>query len=244
MVTQPSGRGSASARASSGRPAAVTSAGTAASTGCPVPPQAVEAARRGWHVFPCLPGDKRPAVDRWEQRACADPDRVARFWPGPRHNIGVACGPSGLVVIDLDTHGTLPDEWQAEPGIKDGRDVLAALAEWAGQPWPSTHSVTTPSGGLHLYFAAIEGREIRNSASLIGPMIDVRGAGGYVVGPGSIVGGKPYLVLDDHAAAATCPPGSLAWCAPSRARRKASATMPCTGPPAVALSWRTPTRRP
>jgi hypothetical protein len=155
-----------------------------------------EAARRGWAVFPCRPGDKRPAVPDWERKACSDPEAVARYWPSPEHNIGVACGPSGLVVLDLDCHGTLPEDWQAEPGINDGRDVLAALVEWAGQPWPCTYWVATPSGGWHLYFRAPAGAEIRNSAGKIGPMIDVRGAGGYVVGAGSVVGGRPYELLD------------------------------------------------
>jgi Bifunctional DNA primase/polymerase, N-terminal len=156
---------------------------------------AIAAACRGWAVFPCRPNDKRPAVDCWEQRACNDPDRVARYWPPPRHNVGIATGPSGLVVLDLDTHGELPDEWQL-PGVHDGRDVLAQLCEWAGQPWPSTYMVATPSGGWHLYFTAPDGAEIRNSASLLGPLVDVRGAGGYVVGAGSLVDGKPYEALD------------------------------------------------
>ena len=163
--------------------------------------RAVLLARRGWYVFPCLPDDKRPAVDRWEQRASASPEHVEDAWQDryPGHNAGIACGPSGLVVLDLDTHGTLPDDWRL-PGIRDGRDVLAQLCEWAGQPWPSTYWVATPSGGWHLYFRAPEGPEIRNSAGKIGPMIDVRGAGGYVVGAGS-VGGKPYEVLDGQSPA-------------------------------------------
>jgi Bifunctional DNA primase/polymerase, N-terminal len=155
-------------------------------------------ATRGWHVFPVRPGDKRPAVDRWEQRACADPDTVHRYWPSPRHNIGIAPGPSDLVILDLDTHGDLPDEWRKLPGIRDGRDVLAQLCEWAAQPWPSTYWVATPSQGWHLYFRAPEGYEIRNSASLLGPMIDVRAQGGYVVAAGSVVDGKRYEVLDDR----------------------------------------------
>lgn len=157
---------------------------------------AVAAARRGWHVFPIRPGAKKPPlVDDWEQRACADPDRVGRYWPG-HANVGIACGPSGLVVIDLDTHGDLPDEWQL-PGIRDGRDVLAQLCEWAGQPWPATYWVTTPSGGWHFYFAAPEGSQIRNSAGQLGPMIDVRACGGYVVGADSVVGGRTYETFDD-----------------------------------------------
>jgi Bifunctional DNA primase/polymerase, N-terminal len=159
---------------------------------------AIAAARRGWAVFPCRPGGKQPAVpDSWEARACADPDRVERHWPSPGHNVGIACGPSRLVVLDLDCHGELPGDWQL-PGIRDGRDVLAQLCEWAGQPWPVTHWVATPSGGWHLYFTAPEGSEIRNSAGLIGPQIDVRARGGYVVGAGSAVDGKPYEVVDDQ----------------------------------------------
>ena len=154
-------------------------------------------ALRGFCVFPCRPGEKRPAVPDWEHRACANPDRVRRFWPGLQHNIGIACGPSRLVVLDLDCHGELPDEWRM-PGIRDGRDVLAQLCEWAGQPWPVTHWVATPSGGWHFYFIAPEGGEIRNSAGLIGPQVDVRAAGGYVVGAGSAIDGKPYEVLDDR----------------------------------------------
>jgi len=186
---------------------------------------AVAAARGGWYVFPCRSGDKRPAVDRWEERACADPERVARYWPRGRHNIGGACGPSGRVVVDLDTAahgGQLPEDWRTD-GARDGRDVLAALADRAAQPWPSTYAVTTPSGGLHLVFAAIAGRVIRNSAGKVGPMVDVRGAGGYVVLAGSMIGGRAYEVADDR------PPGPLpAWLAdladpPRPGGRRASA---------------------
>jgi len=187
---------------------------------------ALAAVARGWRVFPCRPGDKRPAVDRWEQRACADPETVRRYWPSDRHNIGIATGPSGLVVVDLDCHGHLPDEWRKLFGVHDGRDVLAQLCEWAGQPWPSTHMVATPSGGWHLYFTAPEGCEIRNSASQLGPLVDVRAAGGYVVGAGSVVGGKPYEVLDDQ------DPAPLpAWIHRLLTRRPSAGDVPGHGDP-------------
>lgn len=160
---------------------------------------AVAAALKGWAVFPCRPDNKRPTVDRWEQRACSDPERVRKHWPGPQHNIGIACGPSELVVVDLDTiehGGQLPQEWWSVPGIRDGADVLAELAIRAGHSWPATWTVRTPSGGLHLYFQALAGRQIRNSAGKVGPMVDIRAAGGYVVGAGSSVHGKPYEVID------------------------------------------------
>lgn len=159
---------------------------------------AVRAAERGWAVFPCRPGDKRPAVQDWENRACSDPARVARYWPSPRHNYGIACGPSRLVVLDLDAHGELPEEWQL-PGINDGRDVFYQICEWAGMDWPSTCTVFTPSGGIHLYFTAAEGFTIRNSQpSPLGPQVDVRGGGGYVVGPGSVTSAGEYVLTDDQ----------------------------------------------
>jgi hypothetical protein len=188
---------------------------------------AVMHAARGRHIFPCLPGDKRPAVDRWEQRACGDPERVRRYWPSGRHNIGVACGPSGLVVIDLDTHGQLPEDWRL-PGIADGKDVFAQICEWAGQPWPATHTVATPSGGWHLYFRAPEDTEIRNSASLIGPMVDVRGRGGYVIGQCSIVGTRAYEALDTEDPAPLPP-----WIIRLLTRKPAKAASPQCAPNAA-----------
>ena len=164
---------------------------------------AVAAAERGWSISPCRPGDKRPTIDRWEERASASPAHVGAAWRDrfPACNVGIACGPSGLVVIDLDTTahgGSLPESWAAEASVCDGCDVLAVLAERAGESWPSTYSVRTPSGGMHLYFAASTGRVIRNSASRVGPMVDVRGAGGYVVGAGSIAHGRAYELAADE----------------------------------------------
>jgi hypothetical protein len=176
-------------------------------------------------VFPCREGGKQPSIDRWEQRASAEPGHVRQAWEGPYagHNYGIACGPSGLVVIDLDTAahgGELPEEWRL-PGVRDGRGVLAELARRADRELPATYAVDTPSGGLHLYYAATPGREIRNSAGKIGPMIDVRGAGGYVLGRGSVIGGVAYTVADDSDPAAL--PGWLADLAdPPRTARRAT----------------------
>jgi hypothetical protein len=161
---------------------------------------AVGLALRGWPVFPCEPGGKRPCIDRWEQRATADPEIVDRAWSErwAGSNVGVAPGRAGLVGIDLDCHGELPADWRALPGLKDGRDVFAQLLEWAGEKQlPETFWVRTPSGGWHLIFGApADGPEIRNSAGLLGPGIDVRGAGGYLIGAGSVIGGGTYELID------------------------------------------------
>jgi hypothetical protein len=99
-----------------------------------------------------------------------------------------------LVVIDLDVS---PAD---APGIMEqiapyGAARFAEIVQEHGQPWPDTLTVRTPSGGQHLYYVAPPGREIRNSASRIGPKIDVRGAGGYVLAAGSVVGGRAYEVI-------------------------------------------------
>ena len=165
---------------------------------------AVAAAARGWAVFPLEPGYKKATLKDWPNRACADPELVARYWPSDQHNIGIACGPSRLVVVDLDI--PTPDKpmdaaWRELPGIEDGKDVFAWIVEAAGMDWPYTYTVATPSGGWHLYFTGPDGCGIRNSASLIGPKVDVRADGGYVVGAGSVTPGGAYEVLYDEPAA-------------------------------------------
>jgi hypothetical protein len=159
------------------------------------------AAEREWHVFPLRPDDKRPAVRDWETRATVDPARIARCWSAGPYGVGIACGPSRLVVIDLDTPKpgqTPPGEWAAA-GIRDGGDVLAALCAAAGQPFPGdTYTVTTGRGGTHLYHRhPADGPPLRNTAGTLGWLIDTRAHGGYVVAAGSTAAGRPYTVLHD-----------------------------------------------
>ncbi|MEV0318870.1 bifunctional DNA primase/polymerase [Streptomyces sp. NPDC050658] len=157
--------------------------------------QVLALAARGWHVFPLRPDDKRPAVKEWEQRATLDPDRIARAWTDGPYGVGIACGPSGLVVVDLDT--VKGDEAPPAPwdllGVIDGSDVFAELYARQGDRFPfgTTPMVRTRSGGLHVYYAA-SAQVVRNSASKVGWKIDVRANGGYVVAPPSTVEGRPY----------------------------------------------------
>jgi hypothetical protein len=106
--------------------------------------------------------------------------------------LGIACGSSGLVVLDLDV---------AE-GMPDGRAVFWRLCRRRGldRP-PQTFMVRTPRGGVHLYFAALDASEIRNSAGKVGVCIDVRARGGYVIGPGSVIGRRVYEVATTAAVA-------------------------------------------
>jgi hypothetical protein len=151
---------------------------------------AIALAGRGFAVFPLRPDGKVPAVRKdWEGRATSDPRRIRQLFRAARANIGIACGPSNLVVIDLDTAKS------AASGARHGADTLRALA--AGRDLPATFTVTTPSGGKHLYYRPPEGSALRNTAGRLGPLIDTRAAGGYVVAPGSIINGAPYTITGD-----------------------------------------------
>ena len=150
---------------------------------------ALAAAARGWPIFPLTPRSKMPPLVRnWETVATTEPSRIRSWWAQwPEANYGIATGPAGLLVLDLDLpkpDQEPPERWR-RPGITDGTDVLATLAERAGQPLPlDTFTVTTRRGGLHLYFTHPEGARLGNTTGFLGWLIDTRAHGGYVVGPG------------------------------------------------------------
>ncbi|MEU6340680.1 bifunctional DNA primase/polymerase [Streptomyces sp. NPDC046977] len=169
---------------------------------------ALDAAERGWHVHPLRPGSKTPALHgerscpgtgdcaaghrKWEQRATTDPARIRSAWAVRPFNIGIATGPSGLLVVDLDT--LKPTDVEGTP---DGVTSFTALCERAGQPVPVTRTVRTAGGGMHLYFTTPDGARLGSTAGTLAPKIDTRGWGGYVVAPGSTTPHGPYTVVDD-----------------------------------------------
>jgi hypothetical protein len=126
--------------------------------------------------------------------ATTDAEQITRWWREAPYNIGVATGPSGLLVIDLDQPKdgeTVPEPWNSR-GVSCGRDVLDQLAANAGHVLPRTWTVSTPSRGQHLYYRQPDGTELGNTAGRLGWKIDTRGNGGYVVGAGSVVHGRRY----------------------------------------------------
>lgn len=161
---------------------------------------ALDAATRGWPVFPLVPGEKRPAIRDWETRATTDPERIRRCWTAGSYGVAVATGPAGLVVLDLD----LPKQSQdPPPELADqaptcGMDTLIIAAREAGQAMPfDTHTVHTPTGGTHLYYTAPTGTDLRNTTGRLGWLIDTRAHGGYVAAPGTHIDGRPYQAADD-----------------------------------------------
>ena len=147
---------------------------------------AITYARLGLAVFPlhgvfggrcecgrrCGTVGKHPLISGW-QRTIPSVDAADRAWPrGTGRGIGLTCGPnSGVWTLDVDPRAR-------------GISALAELEDEYGA-LPTTWESRTGSGGRHLIFAWPEDREIRNSAGHVGPGLDVRGVGGFVVLPPS-----------------------------------------------------------
>ncbi|GAB2635303.1 bifunctional DNA primase/polymerase [Kribbella swartbergensis] len=145
-------------------------------------------ADQGFAVIPLVPGKKVPAVENWEHAATTDHLAIARTWRTAPYNIGVATGPSRLLVVDLDQPKNptdLPPEPWRSRGATSGADVLRLVAADNEGNLPDTYTVSTPSGGRHLYYRQPASHQLGNSAGRLGWKIDTRGHGGYIVGAGS-----------------------------------------------------------
>ena len=144
--------------------------------------------RRGYPIFPvhsvtpdgcscgrpdCETPGKHPLIIRWPDSASQSKDIIRWWWHRwPEANIGLVTGaPSGLVVLDVDPrHG--------------GTIALEDLEAKNGE-LPATVEAETGSGGRHILFKHPETR-VANSAGSLGPGLDVRGDGGYIVAPPSL----------------------------------------------------------
>ena len=177
----------------------------------PILAAALNYAARGMPVFPCSPATKRPLVpgetspgakDGGLYLASFNETKIREWWlRWPKALIGGRTGltdTSGIFVIDLD-----PREHPA-----DG--MMSALSEWCGgalsEPDAQTGEIITPpmvrtqSGGLHLWYVyprLSEGEKLGNRANLFSRVedapatirqhVDVRGEGGYVILPPSVM---------------------------------------------------------
>ena len=157
---------------------------------------------RGAHIFPCRSapeeivdrstgeiityGEKTPLLANGFKGATINQPLVERTWARyPTAAIGVATGAkSGFFALDIDN----------KPGGANGFLWLAEMEAEHG-PLPQTARVTSPNGGLHIYFKHVDG--VRNRGAL-GAGVDIRGEGGYVLGAGSVMhDGRRYEWVDD-----------------------------------------------
>lgn len=149
---------------------------------------AIEFTNAGFAVIPLRPGDKKPLVDKgdtWKTKVCRDALDVLETWPGDECNVGIVTG-GGFFVLDVDVG-------------KGGAESFARLQAEIG-PLPATRRVRTQSGGWHYYFATSDGdvsNAAKNLQARFGDGLDIRGLGGYVVAPGSVVNGRPYVLECD-----------------------------------------------
>lgn len=148
-------------------------------------------AGRGWPVLPlhhircgrctcgsakCSGQAKHPLselVPHGLHDASTDRMVITAWWRRhPEANIGVVTGAiSGLLVIDVDP--------------PHGEDSLALIEKENG-PLTTPCEVRTPRGGRHLYLQHPgQAHRIPNSVSKLGPGLDVRSDGAYVVAPPS-----------------------------------------------------------
>lgn len=147
-------------------------------------------AHRGWAVFPChspaaalgrctcglaecSSPAKHPRLAGGLKVATTDRGQIKAWWSRwPNANVAIRTGEvSAIVVVDIDpAHG--------------GETSLARLVEERGE-LPAGRVVRTGSGGRHLYFRH-PGEPVRNDTGRrLGPGLDIRGDGGYVIAPPS-----------------------------------------------------------
>jgi hypothetical protein len=124
-----------------------------------------------WPVFRVNPDTKAPLITGWQTRATCDRSGITDLFKDyPSAAIGLLTGKkSGLVVIDID-------ERENFSGLKNFKN--------AGYELSPTVSVSTPRGGIHLYFKA-PSCEVPCSVSKIAEGVDVKADGGYVIAPPS-----------------------------------------------------------
>lgn len=158
---------------------------------------ALEYAGRGWHVFPChsvdgegrctcgnlrcrAPG-KHPRTEHGLKDASTDLQVIRAWWATwPQANVGICTGPaSGLLILDVDPgHG--------------GNESLGKLEAEHGE-LPKTVEAVTGGGGWHEYFRYPAGVSVKNSAGRLGPGLDIRAEGGFVIAPPSVhISGNRY----------------------------------------------------
>jgi Bifunctional DNA primase/polymerase, N-terminal/AAA domain len=156
-------------------------------------PRCVGVRTREHDPVTCSERGKHPC-GKWSTAATVDRERVTAMFAGTTRNIGIACGPSGLVVVDEDVPGD-----------------LARYAETIGQTIPVTFTVRTGKGS-HFYFRQPAGVTLTNNEGALRSYgINVRGVGGYVVGPGSLhANGTAYAPVDVQAPIVPCPPWLVA----------------------------------
>lgn len=146
----------------------------------------------GFSIFPCQSGGpkvKQPMpFIKWHDVSTSSEHQIRQWWAKwPDAAIGLDVGKSGLLVIDADRHGEA-----------DGVEAFGELMVAHGFNPDSAPLVATPNAGNHHFFRQPTGKQLGNGRGQLPPGVDVRGNGGYVVAPGTILqDGRLYELFGD-----------------------------------------------
>ncbi len=135
----------------------------------------------------CESRGKHPWTEHGHKDATTDQKTLLEWWTrSPDANIGIATGAeSGIVVVDVDP--------------RNGGDETLRQIEAAHGALPKTPQSRTGSDGSHLLFRH-PGGSVKSAAGALGPGVDVKGDGGYIVAPPSRhASGSSYRWVHDPA---------------------------------------------
>ncbi len=152
---------------------------------------------QGWPVFPCRSraeehvdqatgeivtlGEKTPLTPNGFKGATRFPRIIERWWSDwSDAAVGLPTGEkTGFFALDIDN----------KPGGANGFDWLTEMEAEHG-PLPETARVTSPNGGMHVYFKYVVGTRNRGA---LGAGVDIRSEGGYVIAADSVMAdGRSY----------------------------------------------------
>jgi Bifunctional DNA primase/polymerase, N-terminal/AAA domain/Primase C terminal 1 (PriCT-1) len=141
---------------------------------------AIALAELGYHIFPVRPRDKRPLTQHGFKDATRDERTLLGWWDKcPDANIGIACGPSEIVILDVDPKaGGDPEDVLAE------RDTAGAPIVHTGEaPEPDEGNPDSLAGvrGAHVYFRG----DLSGTDKLTIDGAETRGRQHYVIAPPS-----------------------------------------------------------
>lgn len=117
-----------------------------------------------------------------------DPTQIRNWWRDwPEARVALLTGErNGSSVLDVD--------------LKNGKDGFLSLSNLAFDDHRAMTPIrtVTPSGGWHLFFAYKP--DLKATVGKIGPGLDVRNNGGFVIAPGSLKDGNLYRVDSEELA--------------------------------------------
>lgn len=125
--------------------------------------------------YECERAGKHPRTPNGLDDATTSPEQINAWWKRwPDANIGINCGASGLLVVDLDTYKDI----YTGNNLELNEETVTSLSG---------------GGGSHLYYQLTKEDTFGNSTKGIPDGIDIRGRGGYVVvSPSNHESGNQY----------------------------------------------------